>query len=135
MSDALLSLQRAIAAHLNADPVLAALLGGARTFEHVPPQLQPPWIAFEELSARDYGASGVAIHEHRVTLICVSRRPGSREAFAIAARAQELLDDAALPLDGHRLANLRVSAVGLIRAGKEPVRKARLTLRAVTEIQ
>ena len=133
MSDALLSLQRAIVARLNGDPELVALLGGARTYEHVPASTSHPFIAFESLGARDYPASGAAICEHRIALLCVSREPGTKQALLIAQRAQELLETGLLNLEGHRLANLRTTAIEIVRSGREPLRKARIRLRAVTE--
>lgn len=134
MTSPILALQSAIVAALNADATLVSLLGGAKTFEHAPPTTNYPWIAFEQLSARDFSASVYPGHEHRCSLICVSRQPGTKEALAIAERVVEILQDAALSLDGHRLINLQTTNVEIIRAGKEPTRKARVSLRVVTEI-
>lgn len=133
MTAPVLALQSAIVATLNADAALIMLLGGAKTFEHAPPATNYPWIAFEQLNARDASVSGYVGHEHRLSLICASRQPGTKEALAIAERVAALLQDASLTLSGHRLINLAVTAVEIIRAGKEPLRKARVALRAVTE--
>ncbi|MBN9061314.1 MAG: hypothetical protein BGP06_15255 [Rhizobiales bacterium 65-9] len=133
MSDPLLALQGAIVATLNGDAALVALLGGEKTFEHAPPGTTHPWIAFEEMRSTTADVSGYATREHRIALLCVSRQPGTREALAIASRVQALLHDATLPLDGHRLINLAVSSVDIMRAAREPLRKARVSLRAVTE--
>jgi hypothetical protein len=133
VSDPLSALQKALVQSLRADAALAAILGGPKAFEHVPPATDAPWIAFEEMRAKDAGASGKPVHEHRVTLLCATRQPGFKQALAIAERAKALLDDAQLTLDGHRLASLFVLSVELLRVGREPLRKARLTLRAVTE--
>ncbi|WP_342358531.1 DUF3168 domain-containing protein [Terrarubrum flagellatum] len=133
MTQPLLALQAAIVATLNGDAELVALLGGAKTYEQAPAATIYPWIAFEEMRARDNSVSDFPGHELRVSLLCVSRQPGSAEALTIAARVVELLDDANLTLDGHRLIHLAATSVDLIRAGKDPVRKARISLRAVTE--
>ncbi len=133
MSESLFALQKAIVAALNADAALVALLGGAKAFEHAPSSTSAPWIAFGDMKTRDLAASGPPLSEHRVTLVCVSRQPGTKEALTIAARVSALLQDAPLALAGHRLVSLAVTGVELAREGKEPVRKARVALRAVAE--
>lgn len=133
MSEPLLALQGAIVAALNGDAVLVALLGGAKTFEHAPPTTAHPWIAFDELRSTTADVSGYETREHRLSLLCVSRQPGTKEALQIAERVIAVLDDAALALTGHRLVNLGVISVEIQRSGKEPLRKARVSLRAVTE--
>lgn len=133
MTHPLFALQSAITARLKTDAPLLALLGGAKCYEHAPPATVHPWIAWEQLSARDADTSLSDGHEHRLSLICASRQPGTKEVLTIAARVEELLHGASLTLVGHRLINLVVTAAEIQRAGKEPLRKARISLRAVTE--
>lgn len=133
MSEPLLALQGAIVDALKGDATLVALLGGAKIFEHAPPSTTHPWIAFDELRSAKTDVSGYRTREHRLSLLCVSRQPGTKEALAIAERVAAVLDDAPLALAGHRLVNLAAIAVEIIRVGREPLRKARVSLRAVTE--
>ena len=134
MTGPILALRRAILGIVEADPELAELMGGAVRLHDEPPRAaEPVYAVFGEASAEDWSTDTDRGHEQRLTLVVWSK-PGSARAGLLAAeRLAALLDGAAPALDGHRLVNLRVTAIGSTRDDTTRLARATLTLRAVTE--
>ena len=130
------ALVAAVITTLRAAPTLTARVGAGIVDD---PQASPPapYVLVGRTEARPWGgapASGSAeAVELTLTLTAVSRFDGHEEARAIAGVLRSLLHDAALTLDGWRLANLRVVFVDVYRAadGRTVLGVARL--RAVVE--
>lgn len=135
MSHPSFALQAAIVTILRNDAALVALLGGPHIYESVPGDVSPPWIVFDEVTARTNDDSGGPGHLHRMILHCVSDQPGVQQCSALAAHAAALLHDATLTLSGHRLINLAVAEQNLRRIARKPYRIMALRLRAVTETE
>ena len=130
---AALALRAAVHARLMADAELGALLGGAKVFDEVPGSAREPYIVLSGIESRANGTASEAGEEHRLVLDIWSRQGGLAESLTTAARIVGLLDDAALTLDGHHLANLRWIATDARRAPDGLHRYASLRFRAVTE--
>jgi hypothetical protein len=132
--NALFALKKAIHARLVGDAALIALLGGPNVHEEPPRGAEPPYLVFGEARVRDWSTVSDRGHEHALTIDCFSKQPGVLETLALAERVEDLLQDAALALDGHRLVNLTVIGIDLAREGRAPVRRAVVRARAVTEV-
>jgi hypothetical protein len=107
MSSSAASLHDAILAALTADSYLVGLLGAARVFDQIPQPPPYPYIVLGQTNARDGDADDAPTDEHTVTLQVWSRARGRREVQTIVDAIRTTLHDAALPLVGHRLINLR----------------------------
>ena len=134
MSGAVIALRKAARARLAADTALTALLGGVKIYDEAPRAAAPPYITFGDAQARDLSSVSYRGAEQVLVLQVWSEQGGAREALDIADHAAALLDDAALTLDGHRLINLRLTALELTREAKGRFFRASLRLRAVTEV-
>lgn len=128
-----LALQKALLARLAGDAALSALLGGPRIHAEPPRAAEPPYVGLSESRTNDWSTVSDRGHEHLFTLSVWSRQPGIREALAVAGRIEELLEDADLALEGHRLVNLRLLSQEFRREGRDGTRRVALRLRAVTE--
>lgn len=106
MSDPRFALLSAVYETLSNDATLAALTGG-RIHDHVPRGEPHPFVAFGALRTVAADADAAPASEHVFEIDAHSRQEGRAEASAIADRVAVLLHDAALALDGHRLAQLR----------------------------
>jgi hypothetical protein len=134
MTSPILALRAAILARLQSDADLAALMGGAVRLHDEPPRAaEPVYALFDDAVARDWPGDGGRGHEQEAALAIWAKPGGARTALVAAERIAALLDDAALALDGHRLVNLRVTAIETARDDKAGVARATLRLRAVTE--
>ncbi len=136
-SAAVVAVRKAVRSRLAGDASLGALLGGvaggARIFDEAPRNAEPPYVTFGDARSRDWSTSSDRGGEHFVTLDIWSQQRGQREALSIAARVQDLLDDAALALDGFRLVNLRYQQIETRRENQGRFTRASLRFRAVTE--
>lgn len=128
-----IALRKAIRDHLLADATLASLLGGARVFDEAPRGTEPPYVTFGDARARDWSTATDIGAEHAIVLDAWSSQHGAREALAIAERARELLDDAALTPTGHHLVSLRFVQLETRRENQGRFARASLRFRAVTE--
>jgi hypothetical protein len=63
-----------------------------------------------------------------------SEKGGVRTALMVADRFFAILDDASLPLQGHRPVNLRVTELTSARDKDSGLARVTLRLRAVTEV-
>jgi hypothetical protein len=133
MSGAALALQRAVFTVLAGDGELATLLGGAHVFDGAPRNAVAPYVHLGETVARDWSTATDAGTEATIAVVVWSRLPGQSEGFAIAARIEALLDDAAVPPDGFRLVQLRHVATETARAERPEGRRTILRFRAVLE--
>jgi hypothetical protein len=129
----ILALRAAILAALSGDPALAGLMGSPTIHDEPPRGAEPVYALFGEASARDDSTPDTRAHAQDLALL-VHGRPGSaRPALEAAERMAVLLDDADLPLQGHRLVGLRVLAVEAGRDERTGLARVVLRLRAVTE--
>ena len=118
MSGAAPALQQAVFELLAADAELAALLGGARVYDGPPRNAAAPYAHLGELTERDWSTATEAGVEISFAVVAWSREPGRAEALTIAERMRALLHDAALDVEGFRLANLRHVGTETARAEK-----------------
>jgi hypothetical protein len=102
-----LALQTALFARLTTDTGVLAALGGPRVFDAVivPPVF--PYVTFGQSTLRAFDSDLTPADEHLVTLQVWSRASGRREVWQIIDAIRASLDNAALPLTGHRLVSLR----------------------------
>ncbi|MEP9352047.1 DUF3168 domain-containing protein [Xanthobacter sp. KR7-65] len=128
-----LALRAALHAALAADAALVALLGAPRIHDVPPADADFPFVALGEAVVADWSTATEAGTEQALTLHVFSRSGGRAEAFAIAARVQEVLHDGALALAGHRLANLRATTAEVRRESDGRTFHALVRFRAVTE--
>ncbi|GLI22750.1 hypothetical protein GGQ86_002508 [Xanthobacter flavus] len=128
-----LALRAAIHAALVTDAALVALLGAPRIHDVPPGDADFPFVTLGEAVVADWSTATEAGTEQALTLHVFSRSGGRAEAFAIAARLQAVLHDAALALEGHRLANLRATTAEVRRESDGRTFHALVRFRAVTE--
>lgn len=123
-----LALQKAIYAHLATDPPLAALVG-TRIHDNAPGDVAYPFLLIGENEARAW-PQGM---EHRLALHCFSRGGGRAEAKRILGAVHAALHDAALPLRGHTLINLRFLDSATRREADGTTWRGTIRFRAITE--
>ncbi len=128
-----LALQQAVFALLSADAGLAAQLGGARVYDHVPRATDAPYVHLGEMTMRDFSTASETSAEIRFSIVAWSREPGRAQALAVAQTVIALLHDQPLALDGHLLINLRHTATETTRGDATGGRRALARFRAVTE--
>lgn len=135
MSAPILPLRAAIRAHCAADGVLAAAMGGTATVADEPPRGEPPLYAlFGDGETRDASTSSETGHEHELSIVVWAVPGSAASAIRAATRIAQVLDDADLPLEGHRLVSLAATAVMVDRDGESNLARATVRLRAVTEV-
>ena len=133
MTSASVALRAAVHAALRNDSALAAVLGGSRVYDEPPRNVAFPYVALGEARLSDMSGEGDRTQEHQLTLHAWSRQGGHREAHIIAGALLQALDDAPLPLGGHRLVNLRFSVADIRRERDGKTYHALVRFRAVTE--
>jgi len=126
-----LALQKALVAHLRADPGLSALLAD-RIWDAPPDDPGHPHLLLGRSESRPVSADGGGV-EHALTLTVVSRFRGAEEAKAIVAAVRAGLDDAALHADGIRARTARVTFADVYPAPDRGRVFAVVRVRAVTE--
>ena len=132
-ASAIVALRKAVHAKLAGDAALSGLLGGARVYDEAPRAAEPPYLTFGDLRSRDWSTQSGHGGEHFLVVDVWSQQRGQREALAVAARVQDLLDDAALSLEGHALVNFRYQQLETRRENQGRYTRASLRFRAVTE--
>jgi uncharacterized protein DUF3168 len=135
MTSPVLALRRAIldAASLDAD--LRSLMGGSlRLYDEPPRGAEPVYALFGDVKAEDSSTDLDRGHAQSVDLVIWSENGGARTALMVADRFFAILDDASLPLQGHRLVNLRVTELVSARDKDSGLTRVTLSLRAVTEV-
>lgn len=135
MTSPILSLRAAILARCAPDADLAALMGGEVRLHDEPPRAaEPVYAVFDAAEARDASVDLSRGHEQDVAIVVWAKPGSARTALEAAERMAALLDEADLPLAGHRLVNLRVASLACGRDDKTGLARATLRLRAVTEV-
>ncbi|MCB1453549.1 MAG: DUF3168 domain-containing protein [Rhizobiaceae bacterium] len=125
--------QKAIHAALSGDAGVLALLGGARVYDHAPPNVPFPYITFGRTSIYDWSTGTESGTEQLLTLHVWSKGKGKKEAHALVDAVGERLNDADLALDGHELVNLRLEFSEVRFDEDQSVHHGLLRFRAVTE--
>ncbi len=129
-----IALRKALRERLLANGALMARLGAPRIYDEAPRAAPTPYVTFTLSQTRDWSTMTDRGAEHFLSLDVWSSRPGAYEALEIAALVAAALDDAALSLDGHRLISLRCLDTQTGRENANRFVRARLRLRAVTEV-
>ena len=132
MTSATLALQKAIYAKLVADDAVGALVGD-RIYDVAPRNAAFPYVTIGRATETDWSTGTEDGAEHRLTLDVWSRQHGRSECLAVAAAIRAALHDAALPLDGHALVNLRCEGIDTARDPDGITFHGVLRFRAVTE--
>ena len=135
MTSPVLALRRAILDAAGGDAELRALMGGGlRLYDEPPRAAEPVYALFGDVTASDWSTDLDRGHEQDLSLVVWSERGGARTALSVAERLAAILDDAPLNLDGHRLVNLRVTALSSARDKDSGLARITVSLRAVTEV-
>jgi hypothetical protein len=131
----ILALRAAILGVAAADPALLALMGGALRLHDEPPRAaEPVYALFGPVEAADWSADLDRGHEQDLAIEVWSEAGGARTGLLVAERLADLLDGADPPLAGHRLVNLRATALAAARDERTNLARVTLRLRAVTEV-
>ncbi len=133
MSSSALALQQSIFAELRGHPVIVALLGGGRIYDHVPQPAPYPYVSFGQSVVRDADTSTESGDEHLLTLHIWSRAEGRTETHALIDAVRSALHQQALTLAGHRLITLRHEFSEARREPDGDTIHGLVRLRAVTE--
>jgi hypothetical protein len=133
MASAGWDLQKAVYAALSSDLTLTTLLGGANIHDAAPRDAAFPYVVIDQMQMRDWSTGTEAGTEHMLTLHVWSDYAGKREACDIADGIRTVLDGAMLPLEDHRLINLRHQYSELKRDEDGQTHHGVLRFRAVTE--
>lgn len=107
MTSAAIELQKAVFAALAADEALTTKLGGARIYDHAPASVAFPYLTFGRTSVFDWSTSTESGDEHIFSVHVWSKAKGKSEALEIADIVKQVLHDASLAMDTHRLVSLR----------------------------
>lgn len=133
MTSAAAELQTAIYQALTADNALLAELGGPHIYDQAPATVSFPYITFGRTSVYDWSTGAESGTEQLFTLHIWSKARGKKEVLEIMELARLRLDNAALPLDGHHLVNLRLEFAEARYDDDLAVHHGLLRFRAVTE--
>ena len=135
MTSPILALRAAILARAQSDAELLALMGGAlRLYDEPPRVAEPVYAVFGDVTAADWSTDLDRGHEQDLALVVWSREGSARSGLEVAERLATLLDGADLPLAGHRLVNLSLTAVAAARDERTRLARVTVRLRAVTEV-
>ena len=134
MSSPARALQEAVFTALAADLTLQDLLGGAHVHDGAPRNAAAPYVHLGEVNARDWSTATDEGADISFAVVAWSRLAGRSQALAIADQVRAVLHGAPLPLDGHRLVNLRHLATESARAEKPEGRRAVVRFRAKVEV-
>lgn len=127
------ALQKAVVAHLAADPDVFALIGAGRIFDRLITRAEPPYLVLGEATATDFSTGDGEASEHRFEIEAWTKQNGRRQAVELADAVRAALHDADLTLEGVVLINLRHERTTSRREPKTGLHVARLRFRAVTE--
>ena len=127
-----IALRKAIRAYLFADAGFAAALG-QKLYDEAPRGAEPPYALFGEAQLRDWSADLSPGAEQLFTIGVTSTMRGLSEALELAQRIADLLDEAALTLQEHRLVDLRFLSMETRRDQNGRFARVNLRFRAPTE--
>lgn len=125
------ALQKALLAHLRADPGVSALLAD-RLWDAAPENPDHPHLVIGRSESRPLPGEGGGV-EHVLTLKAVSRFRGTEEAKAIVAAVRASLSDAALAADAVRTVDVGVRFADVWPSPAGHRTYAVLRVRVVTE--
>lgn len=126
-------LQSTIVHALATDPSVLALLGGPKIFDRVPERESFPYLTLGRTAVVDWSTGTEDGTEHILTLHVWAKGGGKRETYEIMDRVSTKLHDAALPVSGHHLVNLRLQFAEARQEPDSPAYHGILRFRAVTE--
>ncbi len=132
-TSAVSALRKAIHAKLAGASALVAALGGNKIFDETPRHVETPYLIFADTQMRDWSSSLSRGAEHVFVIAVWSGERGTKQAIEIGNSVIDLLDDALLDLDGHKLVNLRFVQLETKREGNGRFARVNLRFRAVTE--
>ena len=127
-----IALRKAIRAYLLTDAGFAAALG-QKLYDEAPRGAEPPYALFGEAQLRDWSADLSPGAEQFFTIGVTSTMRGLSEALELAQRIADLLDEAALNLQDHRLVDLRFLSMETRRDQNGRFARVNLRFRATTE--
>ncbi len=133
MMQASAELQTTIVSALTGDPTLTALLGGPKVFDRQPERAVFPYLTLGRTAVVDWSTGSEDGAEHVLTLHVWGRGGSKQETYAIMDKVTNKLHDATLPMDGHRLVNLRLQFAEARQEPDSPAYHGILRFRAVTE--
>lgn len=133
MASAGWALQRAVYEQLTSDAAVTGALGGTRVHDDVPRGAELPYVTIGQSSMRDWSTGTEEGEEHTLTVHVWSRANGSKQVQEIMGLVRGALKDAALPVAGHRLVNLRQEFAEARRDPDGETYHGLMRFRAVTE--
>ena len=128
---AVLALRKAMRARLAADSELMQRIAGV--FDEPPGHVSHPYVVFGDAQARDWSTALAPGVEQFVVLHVWTTQRGLAEALGIAERVADLLDEAPLVIDDHRLIDLRFLSLETRRDNAGRFARASLRFRATLE--
>lgn len=128
-----IALRKAIRGRLLADAALVATLGGSRIYEEAPQGAAAPYALFLDTQMRDWSGALSRGAEHFLTIAVISTQRGLGSALGAAQQIADLLDEAALTLEGHRLIDLRFVSLETKRDASGRFARVAIQFRATTE--
>ncbi|KQT88236.1 DUF3168 domain-containing protein [Aurantimonas sp. Leaf443] len=126
-------LQTTIFRTLTSDAALTALLGGPKVFDRRPERANFPYLTLGRTAVVDWSTGTEDGAEHILTLHVWAAGGGKAETYEIMDRVSTRLQDATLPLDGHRLVNLQLQFAEARQEPDSPAYHGIMRFRAVTE--
>lgn len=129
----LIALRKAIRLRLLSHAPLVAALGGAKIYEEAPQGAVTPYVLFMDAQMRDWSGGESRGAEHFLTLAVISTERGFGAALAAGQQIADLIDEAALSLDGHRLIDLRFVSMDTKRDSGGRFARVAILFRATTE--
>ncbi len=133
MTDPGWALQKAVYGALTSDADVLAALGGPHIYDHVPRKTARPYVTFARSVLRDWSNGSQLAHEHTLTLRVWAPATGTKKTAAISDAIRTALHDQTLPLDGHRLINLRHEFSEIRRIDDGETLSGTIRFRGVTE--
>jgi hypothetical protein len=126
-------LQSTIFRALRDNAALTALLGGPKIFDNVPERASFPYLTLGRTAVVDWSTGTEDGAEHILTLHVWARGGGKAETYRIMNQVTDTLNDAHLPVEGHKLVNLRLQFAEARREPDAATYHGILRFRAVTE--
>jgi hypothetical protein len=126
-------LHKAALAKLQQSAALTATLGAGRIFDAVPYNQPFPFAVIGEMTSTDWSTGTEQGAEHSLVLHIWSRSGGKKQTFEAASAIFDALHEAAFPLEGHGLVNLRHQSTDVRRAEDGETFHGVMRFRAVTE--
>ncbi|WAJ26699.1 DUF3168 domain-containing protein [Antarcticirhabdus aurantiaca] len=128
-----IELQTTIFETLRSNAALTALLGGPKIFDSVPERASFPYLTLGRTAVIDWSTGTEDGAEHILTLHVWARGGGKTETYRIMNQVSDTLNDAHLPIEGHKLVNLRLQFAEARREPDTTTYHGILRFRAVTE--